>query len=199
MTRLQTFILTAMAAVLVSSGAEAHAFGTEGAGLSHGFAHPFGGLDHLLAMVTVGLWAAQRGGKAVWLMPTAFMSSMVIGGALGFEGVALPMVELAIAASLVVLGSVVALSFQPPVWLGMAIVGLFAVFHGHAHGAEMPEAASPILYAGGFVVATGILHATGIAACLGARRSQLVAKVADKVVQWAGAVVAASGLLLAVV
>lgn len=197
MTRPHALVITALIALLASGGAEAHTFGTQGAGLVQGFAHPFGGLDHLLAMVTVGLWAAQRGGNAVWLMPAAFMSSMIAGGVLGLEGIPLPLVELGIAASLIVLGSVVALSFQPPVWLGMLIVGLFAIFHGHAHGVEMPEAASPILYAGGFVVATGLLHAAGVAACLGIRRGGALAKIADRLVRGTGAAVAASGLLLA--
>ncbi|MBF0094561.1 MAG: HupE/UreJ family protein [Alphaproteobacteria bacterium] len=187
---------TALGVLLLSGGAaEAHTFGVHGAGLVQGFGHPFGGLDHLLAMVAVGLWAAQQGGRALWLVPAAFMTSMVAGGGLGLAGAPLPMVELGIAASLMVLGAVVALSFRPPVWVGMALVGLFALFHGHAHGAEMPEAAFPVLYAAGFVAATGLLHAVGVAACLGLGRSRTVARVA---VRSAGAAVAATGVLIAI-
>jgi urease accessory protein len=197
MGRFIKIIGAAVAVVLASGAAEAHTFGLHGAGFEHGFGHPFGGLDHLLAMVTVGLWAAQRGGRAVWLVPATFMAAMVFGGLLGLEGIALPMVELGIAASLMVLGSVVAFSFQPPLWVGMSMVAAFAIFHGHAHGAEMPEAASPVLYAVGFLLATGLLHSIGVSACLLARRKEVFATFADRAIRSAGAVVAASGVLFA--
>lgn len=176
----------------LAGAAHAHTGGVHGAGFEHGFAHPFGGVDHLLAMVTVGLWAAQRGGRALWAVPLSFMGMMLAGGLLGLNGVALPSVELGIAASLVVLGSLVALAVRPSAWLGAAIVGVFAVFHGHAHGAEAPEAAAPALYAAGFVAATGLLHLLGIAGF----RSAAVAKLGGALVRLTGAAVAASGLAL---
>ncbi|HEY0836930.1 MAG TPA: HupE/UreJ family protein [Azospirillum sp.] len=188
-------VLAAGLAVLAGT-AQAHTGGAHDAGLAHGFAHPFGGLDHLLAMVTVGLWAMQRGGRALWLMPATFVGAMALGGMLGLQGAGLPMVELGIAASLMALGSVVAFAFRPPLALGMAIVGAFAVFHGHAHGAEVPEAASPLLYAAGFLAATALLHAAGIALAGMATLRPLWADLGVKAVRIAGAGVAATGVLL---
>ncbi|HYH18552.1 MAG TPA: HupE/UreJ family protein [Azospirillum sp.] len=182
--------------VALAGTAQAHTSGAHDAGLAHGFAHPFGGLDHLLAMVTVGLWAMQRGGRALWLMPATFVGAMALGGYLGLEGVGLPMVELGIAASLMAFGSVVAFAFRPPLALGVAIVGAFAVLHGHAHGAEVPEAASPLLYAAGFLAATALLHAVGIALAGMATRHPLWAGLGARAVRLAGAGVAATGLLL---
>jgi len=128
----------AAAAMLVAAPAAAHTGAAAGAGLAHGFAHPLGGLDHLLAMVTVGVWAAQRGGRAVWALPAAFVGMMLAGGSLGLSGVALPGVEGAVLASVIVLGAVVALAARPGLPLGLAIVGAFGLFHGQAHGAERP-------------------------------------------------------------
>lgn len=184
--------VAAAALVGLAGTAHAHTGGAHGAGFGHGFAHPFGGLDHLLAMVTVGLWAAQRGGRALWAVPLSFMVMMLAGGLLGMGGVALLSVELGIAASLVVLGTLVALAVRPSVVLGMAIVGIFAVFHGHAHGAEAPEAAAPALYAAGFVAATGLLHLLGIAGF----RSAVAAKAGSILVRLTGAAVAAGGLAM---
>lgn len=198
---LQTFCALALGAtltLLAGEAAEAHTFGgAVGAGFPQGVAHPFGGLDHLLAMITVGLWAAQKGGKALWVIPATFMSAMVLGGALGMEGIDLPAVELGIAASLMALGSVVAFAFRPPLWIGMLLVGVFAVFHGHAHGAEMPEAASAILYGTGFLLATGALHGAGILFCRSIRRGAL-SLWADRAIRSAGAAVAVTGVLLIV-
>ncbi len=179
----------AAAAMLVAAPAAAHTGAAAGAGLAHGFAHPLGGLDHLLAMVTVGVWAAQRGGRAVWALPAAFVGMMLAGGSLGLSGVALPGVEGAVLASVIVLGAVVALAARPGLPLGLAIVGAFGLFHGQAHGAEMPAAAAPALYAAGFVAATALLHAAGVGAALAARRGLLL--------RAAGAAVAASGVVLA--
>ena len=128
----------------------------------HGFQHPLGGLDHLAAMVAVGLWAGIAGGRRVWVWPLAFVAMMVVGGLLGRAGVALPMVEPVIALSVVVLGVLVAATIRVPVALGAVIVAVFAIFHGHAHGAEAPETGW-LGYAAGFVVATALLHAVGIA------------------------------------
>lgn len=129
--------------------------------LVNGLAHPPGGLDHLVAMIAVGLWGAIAGGKRVWVWPVAFVSTMIVGGMLGRAGVELPMVEPAIALSVVVLGVLVAATVKVPVALGAAIVAAFAIFHGYAHGAEAP-ATEWLGYAAGFVVATALLHAIGI-------------------------------------
>ncbi|CAN7706556.1 HupE/UreJ family protein [Aminobacter sp. LjRoot7] len=131
-------------------------------GLAHGFTHPLGGLDHVLAMVMVGLFAAQLGGRARWLVPTSFVSVMILGGALGLAGITVPFVELGIGLSIVVLGGVVAFNLRAGVAVAMALVGFFAVFHGYAHGAEMPENASGLAYGLGFVLATAMLHAAAL-------------------------------------
>lgn len=171
--------------------AQAHTLGGSGAGFVAGFAHPLGGLDHVLAMVAVGLWAAQLGGRATWQVPLAFVATMAVGGMLGFSGVALPSVELGIAGSLLVLGAMVAAAVRLPVALGAGLVGFFALFHGHAHGAEMPAIASAGLYAFGFMLATALLHAAGLVAGLGLKH-----RAAEWVVRLGGAGVAAAGVVL---
>jgi urease accessory protein len=154
-----------LAAVLIL--APSTAFAHTGPGYAHGFAdgfaHPFGGLDHILAMITVGILAWQLGGRAIWLVPASFVSLMAIGGMLGMAGEPLPWVELGIAASVVVLGTMVALGVKAPLATAMGIVGLFAIFHGYAHGSEMPLDASGGAYAAGFILATALLHVVGIA------------------------------------
>ena len=143
--------------------AQAH----EGAGLAggfmSGFAHPLLGWDHVIAMLAVGLWGAFLGAPALWLLPVVFPLVMAAGGALGVLGVPLPAVEIGIAASAVALGGVVAGALRPPLWVAALLVALFAIFHGHAHGTELPQAANPLAYSLGFVIATGLLHLTGIA------------------------------------
>ncbi len=143
--------------------AQAH----EGAGLAggfmSGFAHPLLGWDHVIAMLAVGLWGAFLGAPALWLLPVVFPLVMAAGGALGVLGVPLPAVEVGIAASAVALGGVVAGALRPPLWVAALLVALFAIFHGHAHGTELPQAANPLAYSLGFVIATGLLHLTGIA------------------------------------
>ncbi|AZO65110.1 MULTISPECIES: HupE/UreJ family protein [unclassified Mesorhizobium] len=134
---------------------------------SAGFMHPLSGLDHLTAMIAVGLWAALKGGKAVVAWPLAFVGVMLAGGALGMLQVPLPFIEPGILASVVALGLLVALAVDLPVSTGVAIIGLFALFHGHAHGTEVPENASGLGYMAGFAVATALLHATGLIAGLG--------------------------------
>lgn len=131
-------------------------------GFVHGFVHPIFGMDHVLAMVAVGLFAGQIGGRALWLVPAAFVGVMGLGGALGVAGVTIPAVEIGIALSVVVLGAAVAFRLKAPVALAMALVGAFAVFHGHAHGMEMPETMAGIAYGAGFVLATALLHGVGI-------------------------------------
>ena len=134
----------------------------EAAGFLGGFRHPISGLDHVLAMVSVGLWGAQLGAPAIWLLPVVFPMVMAFGGFLGLAGVPLPGVEIAIALSAVLLGLAVAKEARPPLAVAAALVGFFAIFHGHAHGTELPAGQSGILYSIGFVVATGLLHLTGI-------------------------------------
>ena len=136
---------------------------TYGAGFMTGFNHPVLGFDHLLAMLSVGLLSTQLGGRAIWTVPLAFMAFMLFGGILGLYGVELPQVELGIALSVLLLGLAIALGRQIPLLLAMGFVGLFAIFHGHAHGAEMPALASPVLYALGFLTGTAVIHLLGVA------------------------------------
>jgi urease accessory protein len=157
------FLRAALAAlVLAPSAALAHTGvgGTQGFG--PGFLHPLGGLDHQLAMVMVGMFAWQLGGRALWLVPATFVLVMAAGGLLGVSGVPLPFVETGIAVSVIVLGAIVAFGVKAPVAAAMAVVSAFAVFHGHAHGAEMPINVSGVTYAIGFMLATALLHAVGI-------------------------------------
>lgn len=175
---------------LAAAPALAHGEGATAAGFLSGFLHPIGGWDHVVAMVAVGLWGAFLGAPAVWLLPVVFPLVMAAGGALGVLGVPLPGVEIGIAASAIVLGTMVALAARPPLWVAAAIVGAFAVFHGHAHGTELPEAASPIAYSLGFVIATGVLHAAGIAIAWVARWPHGVAAV-----RTGGGVIAVLGLV----
>jgi urease accessory protein len=136
--------------------------GDVGGGLLAGLAHPVFGLDHVIAMVAVGMWGAQLGAPAIWLLPVTFPLVMAFGGVLGALGVPIPGVEIGIALSAVALGGMVALAARPPLWVAALLVGVFAIFHGHAHGAELPESANAIAYSVGFVLATGALHALGI-------------------------------------
>lgn len=154
--------LLALAAIALPAVASAHPAIGEAAGFSHGFAHPISGLDHILAMVMVGVFAFQLGGRATWLVPTTFVLVMALGGVLGATGVNIPFVETGIALSVVVLGAIVALNVKAPLAATLGIIGLFAIFHGHAHGAEMPENAAGAAYAAGFMIATALLHAAGL-------------------------------------
>jgi urease accessory protein len=181
--------LLAVAAVCFSSAAFAHP--GHGGGLAAGLTHPFTGLDHMLAMVAVGLWASQLGRRAIWLLPVVFPLMMAAGAALGMSGAALPGVEVGILASVVTLGAAVALGVRAPLLASAVLVGVFAVFHGYAHGAEIPAAASPLLYGLGFVAATLALHGIGIAVGLLTQRPLLM--------RTAGGAIAAAGLLLFVV
>jgi urease accessory protein len=131
-------------------------------GFVSGVLHPIMGPDHVVAMVAVGLWGAQLGAPAIWVLPVTFPLVMAFGGVLGALGIPVPAIEIGIAVSAIVLGAMVAFSARPPLWVAMLLVGVFAVFHGYAHGAELPESANAITYSIGFVVATGTLHALGI-------------------------------------
>ena len=162
----------AAALTLIPTAALAHPGHAHG--LVQGFAHPLGGIDHILAMVAVGIFAWQLGGRALWLVPASFVLMMAVGGALGTAGVAVPFVEAGIIASVIVLGAAVALRVKTPVAVAVAMVAAFAVFHGHAHGTEMPLDASGALYAAGFMLATALLHMGGIA--LGMAIGRIVSK-----------------------
>jgi len=166
----------AAAAILAATPAFAHVGAGPTAGFVAGFTHPLSGVDHVTVMVAVGLWAALKGGRALWAWPVAFVAVMLVGGALGMAHVPLPFVEPAIMASVVALGILVAIAADLPVWTGAAIVGLFALFHGHAHGTEVAENLAGIQYMAGFATATALLHAVGIALAvtLGTRFRPLV-------------------------
>ncbi len=189
-------IAIAVLAALVPQAAYAHTGVGDASGFVHGFMHPIGGLDHVLAMVTVGLFAAHLGGRALWLVPASFVTMMAAGGALGFYGVNLPFIEVGIALSVVVLGAVVALQANLPLAAAMGLVGLFAIFHGHAHGAEMPMNVSAAGYGAGFLIATALLHATGIG--IGLSLGKLAYGPARRVSQLAGTAIAITGLSLLV-
>jgi urease accessory protein len=152
----------ALLATLWPALAWAHTEQGRAAGVLAGLHHPVSGLDHVLAMVSVGLWGAQLGAPAVWLLPVTFPMVMAFGGMLGLLGVSLPGVEVGIALSGVLLGLAVLVEWRPPPWMAGVMVGFFAIFHGHAHGTELPAGASGLLYSIGFVMATGTLHAVGI-------------------------------------
>ena len=149
--------------LLWPAGASAHLLGDEAGGFVSGFKHPISGLDHIVAMVSVGLWGAQLGAPAIWLLPVAFPMVMAFGGMLGLMGVPLPGTEIGIALSAIGLGAVVATEARPPLLAAALLVGFFAIFHGHAHGTEIPPDENGLLYSIGFVVATGLLHLTGVA------------------------------------
>jgi urease accessory protein len=158
-------IETALLAALLFAPALAFAHvgqGEIGGGFLSGMAHPVLGLDHVVAMVAIGLWGAQLGQPAIWVLPVTFPPVMAFGGLLGLLGVPIPAVETGIAVSAIVLGAMVALAARLPLLVAGILVGLFAIFHGHAHGAELPESANAIAYSVGFVIATGLLHAVGI-------------------------------------
>jgi urease accessory protein len=153
-------LLTAL--FVIALPALAHEQQGQAAGFVTGLLHPVSGLDHVLAMVAVGLWGAQLGAPAIWLLPVTFPLMMAFGGFLGLLGVPLPGVEIGVATSAILLGAMVALQARPPLALAVLLVAFFAVFHGHAHGTELPPGQSGLLYSVGFVVATGLLHAVGI-------------------------------------
>jgi urease accessory protein len=182
-------VSTALVLGLLTQAAEAHT----GSGLVGGFwsgvLHPITGWDHVVAMVAVGLWGAFLGRPAIWILPVVFPLVMAFGGAMGVLGIPLPQVETGIALSAVVLGLMVAMAARLPIlWAGV-IVGIFAIFHGHAHGTELPEAANLFAYALGFVVATGCLHILGILFAMLTRSQQ-----GQLAVRTGGAAIAVTGL-----
>jgi urease accessory protein len=181
--------VAAAALALAASPAAAHTFGADAAGFAAGFGHPLLGLDHLLAMVAVGAWASQLGGRATWRIPAAFVYALALGAALALAGLPLPAVEPGILASVLVFGLLIAFAVRLPASFGMALTGLFALCHGHAHGAGMPMAADPLPYGAGFILATVGLHAAGVALGWGAARL-----LSPALTRAAGAAVAAAGL-----
>jgi urease accessory protein len=148
--------------LLRPASALAHTRGGEALGFLSGLQHPVSGLDHVLAMIAVGLWGAQLGAPAVWLLPVTFPMVMAFGGMLGLMGVRIPGIEIGIALSAIGLGFAVFHEARPQLWVAALLVALFAIFHGHAHGTELPQGANGILYSIGFVIATGTLHGVGI-------------------------------------
>jgi urease accessory protein len=162
-----------LAAALFATPAFAHVGVGSTASFAAGVAHPFSGLDHISVMIAVGLWAALKGNRALWVWPATFVGVMLIGGLLGMAHVPVPLVEPGILASVVALGLLVALAVDLPVWLGAVIIGVFAVFHGHAHGSEVAETVSGAEYMASFALATATLHLIGIGFALTMQRAAL--------------------------
>jgi len=182
-------VVLALAAMLTVPAAEAHDLGS--GGLLAGVAHPFLGLDHVLAMLAVGLWAAQQGGRAPWRLPLAFAAMMTVGAALAVAGLVLPAVEAGLVASVVVLGLLLAAAVRLAPSLGLALVATFAVFHGYAHALEMPQAVSTLSYGLGLVMTTAVLQVAGLALA-----SALRGASGERSLRWGGAAIASAGLLL---
>ena len=187
--RMRCFPLTAIGLATVPGLAFGHEGGAAAGGFVNGLTHPLFGLDHVAAMVAVGLWGGQLRSPAIWLLPITFPVVMALGGALGARGLPLPAVEVGIAVSAVVMGIMVAASVKPPLGVAALIVGAFAVFHGHAHGTELPETATPLAYGAGFVISTGLLHGAGIAVGLLVRW-----EAGETLVRVCGGAIAALGL-----
>jgi urease accessory protein len=180
-----------IAALCATQSAFAHP-GHHFQGVAGGMAHPLGGIDHLLTMIAVGLWAAQLGGRALWMVPCAFVALMAGGGALGMTGLHLPLLESGIAVSVLVLGLMIATATKAPLYASVTLVGLFALFHGVAHGAELPADASALSYSAGFVLATAALHGVGMG--LGLLAKNLMSS--RVLFRTAGAAISLCGLLL---
>ncbi|MGL6013860.1 MAG: HupE/UreJ family protein [Shewanella oncorhynchi] len=166
MARIGLLLLLSLCWIAPVSAHEIHS----GGGFMSGFNHPVLGFDHLLAMLSVGMLSTQLGGRAIWTVPLAFVTFMLVGGILGLYAIAVPFVEIGIALSVLLLGLAIAFDRQIPLLFAMAFVGVFAIFHGHAHGAEMPALASPVLYALGFLFGTAVIHLGGVMIGLGMQR-----------------------------
>ncbi|GAB4358021.1 MAG: hypothetical protein Kow00114_09950 [Kiloniellaceae bacterium] len=188
------FLPVFAAALLFATAAEAHTGAGAASGLAAGFFHPIGGLDHVLAMLGVGLLGYVIGGRALWLVPAAFVAMMAVGGVFGVAGLGLPFVEAGIALSVVVIGAALAFGAKLPLALAMALAGGFAVFHGHAHGTEMPLAASGLAYGLGFMAATALLHGVGIGAGFGL--NAVAGAAAQRAARLGGALLSVSGLAI---
>jgi urease accessory protein len=188
-------VFAALLGICLAQPAFAHTGIGAAEGIVHGLTHPLTGLDHMLAMVAVGLLAVVIGGRAIWLVPGPFLAMMIVAGALGMAGIAVPGVEWGIVLSVVVLGAVLALGIRLPLAAATALAAIFAVFHGYAHGAEMPGSVSAWTYGAGFVAATAALHAGGIGLGLIAAPG---ASWRSRLPQFAGAAIAIAGLMLLV-
>jgi urease accessory protein len=186
-------LLILASALLAPATALAHNPGGVAGGFASGFMHPLTGIDHILAMVAVGIWGAQLGAPAIWALPIAFPLVMSVGGAMGVRGVSLPGVEIGIAASALLLGLMIFSEARPSLVAAALLVGFFAIFHGYAHGTELPRAANPLAYGLGFVLATGLLHVSGITMGL-IHRWPLGARV----LRFAGGSISLAGLFLLV-
>tara|TARA_R110002167_G_scaffold41937_3_gene127864 strand:- start:153 stop:740 length:588 start_codon:yes stop_codon:yes gene_type:complete len=188
-------MVTSLLAVLLAGPASAHPGHLghgDAVGFVHGFMHPLGGLDHVLAMLAVGLLACLLRGRALWLVPSAFVGMMAAGGLLAAYGLAVPQIELGIALSIVVIGALVALGRDLPVAVATAVVAAFAIFHGAAHAAEMPAAVSGLSYGLGFMLATAALHGAGILAGFGFASAGRV--FGPRLMRAGGALIAAAGV-----
>ena len=186
-------LVAAIAVILGPRSAFAHTGVSPAHDLLHGLAHPLTGLDHMLAMFAVGLWASQRGGRAIWFVPLTFVVVMTLGAMLGMSRVSIPYVEPGIAISILILGVFIAAAVRLPLSISAAIVGLFAIAHGYAHGTEIPATASGLTYTMGFIAATILLHATGISVGLASQRLH-----SSQLVRYAGAAIAICGLILCI-
>jgi urease accessory protein len=184
-------LLTAILIAAVTP-ALAHTGAQDGGGFAAGFTHPFGGLDHILAMVSVGLFAAMLGGQAVWAVPSSFVVMMLLGSALGMAGVGLPAVEVGIAGSVIVLGAVMTWGRSWPMSAAMALVGAFAIFHGYAHGAEFSAGSDAVGYSAGFALASLILHVTGLTGGFFTRFQERLARLSGTAIATAGLWIALS-------
>jgi urease accessory protein len=185
--RIPTRFLTTIFLLAASGTAFAHP-GHDVSGLAAGLMHPFTGLDHLLAMVAVGLWASQGGGRKVWLLPATFMTMLAVGAGIATQWPSLTMIETGIAVSVLALGLLVSLSLQLPAMLSVAITALFGLLHGYAHGLELPESAAPAAYALGFLAATASLHIVGITMGIATReRHALLSRLLGGTIALAGA------------
>lgn len=191
--KLPLVALVAVTLPAMTSTAFAHIGGHAG-GFTNGLAHPFYGLDHVLAMVAVGLWASQLGRPALWLLPLTFPLIMIVGALAGFSGVSVPFIEIGIAASVLALGAAVAFAFRPALVVSAAVIGFFALFHGYEHGASLPAHGMALTYGAGFVLATFVLHAIGLGA--GLTLTALTSR--PQVMRAAGGAIAATGLVLLV-
>ena len=182
-------ILTVALLACAATAASAHSDSADAGGFLSGYIHPLSGLDHRLAMVAVGLWGATLGRPLIWALPIAFPLMMVVGGILGIARVPLPFVEAGVATSVIALGLAIALAWRAPIPVAVSLVAVFAIFHGYAHGTELPSTAQPAAYAAGFVVSTGLLHLAGIA--IGLLKSLAYG---DKLLRVAGAAIAVTGI-----
>lgn len=178
--------IPAIGIVVSATPAEAHTGQHLISGFAAGFGHPFTGLDHMLAMVSVGLFAAFLGGRAIWTVPAGFIAMMLVGGATGIMGIGIPAAEAGIAASIIVLGGLIAWgrSWHPAT--AMALAGGFALFHGYAHGIEIPEGSGVLAYSAGFALASLALHLFGLAAGAGLTKQSQASRMSGVVVTLAG-------------